>query len=113
MSTRRPSRDLLGYTPGAGGALRGPASDDDDSDAIHEIYWIYDKLLRAGEFTMVDDAFSDDLSAMPVVHSLALLSITSPASHLLPRRAAFAQSVRDRLATEDPSRVDDLLKGLE
>ena len=93
--------------------LRDLTSALDTEDVLLHIYDVVDNLLRSSAFDECDALLKGDFVDLPSIYSLAMLSITGPARDKLPTRASFAERLRERLTREDPSRVDDLLLGLE
>lgn len=90
------------------------ASVDDDA-GIDVIYEEVDSMFRAGQFATVDAILAgiDDaaIAALPIVHSLAFLSITCVAAGYLPARPGYLGRVRKYLEVVEPDRVDALLWG--
>lgn len=86
---------------------------DGEDPAVDFIYDALDALMRAGNFATVDTVLADGFAGLSTVALLGLLSITSPAAPKLTQRASFARDVRARLTVRDPTRVDDLMRGLD
>ena len=83
-------------------------------DVLDAIYNDVDELLLAENFSEVDQVLDSlSLAEMSVVHILAYLSITSQAKECLKARSKFAARVRDHLTKLEPTRVNELLSGLE
>jgi hypothetical protein len=90
------------------------STDDEPDDGIGLIFATIYELLQRDAFDVVDLILSDvSLDTLPIVHQLAMLSITNPAREKLDQRAAFARRVRKRIMMDDDARVDELLRGLE
>ena len=105
MMSERPLRydDLYSEVAGA----------EDEEDGIDVIYSRVDEAHRRGEFTSVDRVLAGVWEDLPMIYSLALLSITLPARGELREREGFARRLRARLVRDDPERVEQLLVGLE
>lgn len=93
--------------------IRETADELEPERGIDVIYTSLDELLRSKKFFICDQLLTEDFDDLPVVHVLAILSITEPARYVLTNRAGFARRLRKRLTREDPERVDNLLVGLE
>ena len=86
-----------------------------DEDWIDRIYFEIDELMRANRFVRVDEILADPVNApetLPILRSLALLSITRVAKNLLPAREEYARRVRAHFERVVPDRVEGLLAGL-
>jgi hypothetical protein len=77
------------------------------------VYDIVDNMLLSARFNEVDEFLSDvDVSRVPTVILVGILTITLPACDSLPTRASFFEAVRlecERRGETDPG----LLKGLD
>jgi hypothetical protein len=83
-------------------------------DALDLIYADVNILLLDGAFTEVDELLQDlPVTALPIEHVLAFASITRSADQHLPSRKPFLAKVRKHLEEVHPSRVGELLDGLE
>ena len=99
------------------GRIREAARSTDPEDGIELIYCELDSLFSKGLFSQVDELL-DALDpakepTLPVLHLLAVTSITSAAKDRLRFRSAFVARVRAHLARVDTARVEELLAGLE
>lgn len=86
----------------------------DPDDAIDLIYTRMDEMLRDGAFSEVDailDVASP--SALSTDILLAAVSVTSVAAAKLSRRSGFVARVRQHLVAIEPTRVEELLGGIE
>jgi hypothetical protein len=80
------------------------------------IYREVDNLLRAGSFSQVDDLIRNvdpESNDWSLVELLAFVSITHAAKQHLQERRGLFERVRRYLESVDPSRVVELLDGLE
>lgn len=102
------TKDLEDVPPAGKGKVR-----DASQDEIMEIYRTFDDLFRRGDFGLADHMLAHSGDSGPIINLLAVLSITTTAKEKLPSRAGFALRVRERIVRDDPSRAEDLLRGLE
>lgn len=90
------------------------AASQDSDEAIDLLYGEIDQLLRDGDFHVVDRILRAILvERFSVLLLLAFASITSAAREHLASRGDFITRLRRRLEATDPSRVEELLAGLE
>lgn len=99
------------------GRVREAARSRDADDGIELIYSEFDRRFSRGRFADVDELLSalDPAKepALPILHLLAIASITNAARDRLGSRPSFVARVREYLKREDPARVEELLAGLE
>lgn len=88
-------------------------ANNDLQDGVFFIYSTIDELLTHGSFELCDQILRSNFDNLPVVHLLALLSITLPARHELKQRETFSKRVRTHIMKKDSSRAEELLAGLE
>jgi hypothetical protein len=94
--------------------MYGDMTEDEADKAIDDIYYRIDNLLRADKFDAVADILDGVDMDQPTVILLAYLSITvAPKYEIGIRRASYAARVRSVLTKGYPTRVEELLSGLE
>jgi hypothetical protein len=98
------------------GRIREAARSPDPEDGIEFIYSEFDSRFSKGLFVQINEvlgALDPAKSSLPVLHLLAIASITYAAKDQLGSRAAFLTRVRTHLERADADRVEELLAGIE
>lgn len=97
------------------GRLREAALSADIEDGMELIYSEFDSHFSRGSFGDIDDLLSalERVDELPVLHLLAIASITNAARDSLSARASFLARLRSYLVKVDAGRVEELLAGLE
>jgi len=97
------------------GRIREAARSPDPDDGIELIYSEFDSRFSRALFSHIDELLGalDPVKELPVVHLLAIASITNAARERLTARAMFVARVREHLESVDATRVEELLAGLE
>ena len=98
------------------GRIREAAGSPDPEDGIEFIYSELDSRFSKGLFDEINElltALDPVRGTLPVLHLLAIASITNAAKDQLVARSAFVAGVRTHLEKVDPARVEELLAGLE